>query len=89
MTVLEEVAKERQRQIKKGFDDDAHTNEELAYNAIDVIHSTLKGADVLAYEDDLGVVENHPEDGRKRLIIAIALLVAEVERKDREYKART
>ena len=86
MTILEEVAKERQRQVKKGYDaehDDMYVDDELAYNAIDIVHSTLKGADAAVYEDDFGVVNKYADDPRKRMIVAISLLVAYVEAMDR------
>lgn len=89
MTVIEEVVKERQRQISRGFTattDDMYVDDELAYNAVDIVHSTLKGADADVYEDDLGVVNKYRDDPRKRMIIAIALLVAHVESQDRQGK---
>lgn len=90
MTVIEEVVKERKRQIANGFTadtDDLYVDDELAYNAVDIVHSTLQGADPDVYEDDLGVVNKHRDDPRKRMIIAIALLVSHVEALDRKAKA--
>jgi hypothetical protein len=85
--VITDICTERQKQIDAGYGashDDLYENDELAYNAIDIVHSTLQGAYILNYEDDFGVVEKHADDPRQRLIIAIALLVAHAEAMDRK-----
>jgi hypothetical protein len=86
--VLAEVATERERQVAKGYDaahDDQHTDGELATAAglialgdYDLITDDGPG-DVLAAV----VLDKHADIRERRLIIAAALLVAEVERLDR------
>ncbi len=81
-TALEEVAAEREKQRAKWGDDhdDGHTNEELADAAAWL--STSRRLDEL---DDLVPqwVFRLAGHRRRELIIAAALLVAEVERLDR------
>lgn len=86
--ILSEIAAERGRQIAKGYDaahDDQHTDGELATAAglialgdYDLITDDGPG-DVLAAV----VLDKHADIRERRLIIAAALLVAEVERLDR------
>lgn len=83
--VLGEVAAERERQVRKGFDVRAEAYEagECAGGAIRLAMSThpdLRGEDDEAVKD---VLSKWP-DPRQRLIVAAALLVAEVERMDRQ-----
>lgn len=84
MTVYDEIKAERERQIDNGYDaahDDEHTTFEI---------STVAAAVALGASDHLsGDVPNWADhiiekyDTRRRLIIAAALLIAEIERLDR------
>lgn len=91
MTVIDEIAAERRRQIdEEGFDlshDDRHDKSEIAYAAACYV---LAGAQIVF----LNVIESlwpwdrkwwKPQGKKKRrlLIIASALIVAEIERLDR------
>lgn len=81
MSVIQEIEAERQKQIAKGFTalhDDQHWNQELEYVALDI----LRG-----WRDSWGVRERHIGDRRQQLLIAAALIVAEIERRDRAEKA--
>lgn len=82
---LGEVLQERQRQILKWGNehDDAHDNGELAKAA---------GALTLDMVDDMvdfwgyALVKKHRPNRRKQLVVAAALLLAELERMDRSGK---
>lgn len=85
--ILSEIAAERGRQIAKGYDaahDDQHTDGELATAAGLIALSDYDlivddgPADTLA-----AVVLDRHDDERERLIIAAAMIVAEIERLDR------
>jgi hypothetical protein len=92
---LEMIAVERNRQIEKeGYDsdhDDAHTSGELAmaaacYAAPVPIHTVAfcgdgEAHDAWPFDEDLDTREDH--DDLRRLVIAGALLVAEIERLQR------
>lgn len=80
MSVQDDIEKERRRQIDKGFDyahDDKHTDGQL-----------VRGAVAYALNNDYfwpwnDWPYNHAKTERERLIVSIAMLVAEVERLDR------
>lgn len=91
--VLDDVARERDRQIvKKGYTfehDDKHVQGEIAQAAIAYAQASLR-EELNLDDDDLQVFwpwedpRFEPDDDRRgNLIKAIALLVAEVERLDR------
>lgn len=80
MTVLDEIADERIRQINKGYDaahDDQHTKREIIYErgwgVVSQLHYAigLKGMDY-----------------RRKLIVVAALIVAEIDRLDRKALGR-
>ena len=86
--VLEEIAAERGRQISKGWTpahDDTRDKGELAEMAgiiaadIEVTDMELDGPRAWAAD----VFLRHENDRRQQLVIAAALLVAEIERLDR------
>lgn len=78
MTVLQEIEAERAKQLALGFtpahDDTEHPDGMLA---------RIAGAVVCHRDDAWGIMEKYRTDRRQQLIIAAALLVAEVERIDR------
>jgi len=85
MTAIQDISDERERQLAKGWDakhDDLHGNSELAIVAASVaLHRTNHELDPLPY--DWGITYKHDNDRRRQLLIAAALLVAEIERIDR------
>ncbi|TIM24828.1 MAG: hypothetical protein E5Y74_00075 [Mesorhizobium sp.] len=94
VNVLAEVVAERQRQIEKGYNagnDDNYENDELAAMAVmHVMPRGWKDIDITKYEwaslDDGMVnvdITRLSTDRRVNLIRGIAMLVAEVERYDR------
>lgn len=88
--ILTEIADERGRQIAKGYDplhDDAHTDDALADAAAYLAHSEEwrpyddGGPTFPDWAEHIAAKWNH--DRRRQLVIAAALLVAEIERLDR------
>ena len=78
--VIEEIKRERQKQIDKGFNaahDDRHVQHELSTTAVQLI---------TGWDDKWGLSEKHRGNARRKMIIAISLLVAEVERRDRDTR---
>ena len=82
-----DVLAERSRQVEKGFDaehDDDHDGGELAWNATLVVGAvddvTLPDVSRL---DDWGIIGKWCGKPRRLLVIAAALLIAEIERLDR------
>jgi hypothetical protein len=87
--VLREIAAERQRQIGKGYDathdDDEHGDEQLATAAADLLTpDSLSFTPLIPWV--LPIMGKHL-DRRERLIIALALGLAEIERLDRAKAA--
>jgi hypothetical protein len=78
VTVLQEIEAERAKQLALGFtaehDDKEHPDGMLA---------RIAGTVVCHRHDPWGIMTKYWDDRRKQLIIAAALLVAEVERMDR------
>jgi hypothetical protein len=88
LTVIEEVTAERQRQIGKGYDA-AHDDEATEGEIGDVAGLVVLNDEDLMMDDGCRevrvaryIVGKHP-DRREQLIIASALLIAEIERLDR------
>lgn len=81
MTVLQEIEVERAKQIARGFtaahDDAEHPDGKLA---------TVAAGLLLGQDDGWGIMQRHQHDPRQRLIIAAALIVAEVQRLDRRQR---
>lgn len=93
--VLGEVAAERERQVRKGYDmeecldgplDDSRLrDDDLALAASTILIGQLPdGPESLALAIAAQVLRLYSDDPRRQLIIAAALLVAEVERMDRQ-----
>jgi hypothetical protein len=83
MSVIDEVRREREDQVAKGFTaehDDQHWDCKLVEVAVDVLMSR---------NDEWSIRRKHVGDRRQQLVIVSALLVAEIERMDREEKAAT
>lgn len=88
-TVLDDIARERQRQ----FDawprehDDHHRHGELAVAAAELaVHGTdarIVDPGVLDEPDAWRLIAKHRDNRRRQLVIAAALLAAEIERLDR------
>lgn len=77
MTVFDDINEERDRQISRGFDakyDDEHGDGQLAEVAADLC---------MGNDDDWGIARKWQHDTRRQLVIAAALIVAEIERLDR------
>jgi len=84
MSVLKEIEAERQRQIDKGFDakhDDQHVGGELAESAAFLTMPGVFLASDQVLECATRVLGRHPR--RRCLVVAAAMLVAEIERLDR------
>lgn len=97
--VINEIAAERRRQIKKGYSaqhDDAHDDGSLALSAALLAlpyDASVGGEPLLDQEDYIGLHMKAdltcgwsaaPDpDPRRRLVMAAAMLVAEIERRDR------
>lgn len=82
MTVLDDINDERERQIVKGFDalhDAQHSNGEILRACTGVIGSVDGGSQ----RDQWGIAAKWEGDDRRKLVIAAALIVAEIERRDR------
>ncbi len=80
--VIEEIIKEREKQLSKGFDsvhDDTHKDGELLHTAIEVCRCIYDSSNLII--DDWGITAYRTD--RECLIIAAALIVAEIERLDR------
>ena len=92
--VLSEIGSERQRQISKGYDtahDDRHENGSLSdvggYLAIAASYQVCKACvpfDVRCECKFMGGISIMEDNARDNLVKAAALLVAEIERIDRE-----
>lgn len=93
-TALGEILRERRQQIEKGYTpehDDHHEAGALAV-AAGIVAADLDVTDLeppgpsqwAAY-----IFDKHEKDRRRQLVIAAALLVAEIERMDRAAKAAT
>jgi len=81
VSALELIAAERDRQISKGYDathDDQH-NDDLSIVATQVIFAAATGEG----SDGWGIVKKHAGNPVKLLTIAGALIVAEIERRQR------
>ncbi len=91
MHVLEEISKERERQILKGFDaqhDDQHDNGEILEAAVKIATGVAMGDVTFAtngaqWTGELAQHVCEKWDDKKRLIIAAAMIVAEIERMER------
>lgn len=84
LTVIEEVAAMREKQISKGYDaahDDHHDDQSLALVAAHLAIPCTSGVLIPAPDWGLELEDSHGE--RENLIIAAALLIAEAERMDR------
>ena len=84
LTVIEEVAAEREKQVSKGYDakhDDTHDDQSLTLVAAYLAIPCTSGVPIPAPDWGLELEESHGE--RDCLIIAAALIIAEVERMDR------
>lgn len=99
--VIEQIARERMKQVAKGFDvdhDDHHRCGQLAmaaccYATTQPIFTKRDYRDGSVYFCDpwpwgAGDDKRGPHSSRQRLIIAAALLVAEIERLDRAEAER-
>lgn len=79
-----DIASERERQIsEEGWThehDDQHADLQLLDHAVALI-------DRDRYRDEWGLIEKHDEDRRRMLVIAGALVAAEIDRMDRESAA--
>jgi hypothetical protein len=89
--ILDEVRGERERQINaEGYDsahDDAHDRGELAIQAAELcVDGTDAQLDTSLTMPCWGVTEKHRGNRRRQLVIAAALMVAEIERIDRRKK---
>lgn len=85
--VLEEIEQERQRQVvDEGYDydhDDAHSTGELALAAASyAVRDLLPGSSISLWPWHPAAFK--PKDHRSNLVRAAALIVAEIERIDRE-----
>lgn len=91
MSAIELIAAERARQIAKGWTpqhDDEHDDGELIYAAGQIIHEVIPDTDWDGDPDTWGIIKNHErkhaKEGNIRLLtIAAALIVAEIERRQR------
>lgn len=87
MSVIDEIAAERKRQIEvEGYDaahDDLHKYEELAQAAASYALAEANLGDAAESVWPWDMVEFRPTNARRNLIIAAALIVAEIERLDR------
>lgn len=84
LTVIEEVAAMREKQISKGYDaahDDEHDDESLALTGAYLAVPSSVETDISP--PDWACILEQENDPRECLIIAAALLIAEVERMDR------
>jgi hypothetical protein len=94
MTALELIAEERHRQIAKGYDaahDDAHANGEIADAAGMILFEHTQGPGCIADDDEpddwmqaLALKLRHA-DPQHRLVVAGALIAAEIERLQRAH----
>ena len=90
--IILEIARERERQIGKGYDaqhDDKLTAFELSAVAAAVTLGTVEHLPVSGDTRELTGHIIEKWDIRRRLVIAAALLVAEIERLDRKQGGRT
>lgn len=79
MSILDEISAERQRQVKKGFTadhDDQHVDREI-------IMDYEWGASLRLHS---AAVTRDPAQYRHDLVQVAAMIVAEIERLDREYQ---
>jgi len=87
MSALNDISKERERQLTKGWDaehDDGHGDGRLAGVAgLVAIHGSPFEDDIQPDLFDWGIVSKWNGDRRRQLVIAGALIVAEIERIDR------
>lgn len=87
LAIIEDVLKERGKQICKGYDaahDDEHWLDELLQAALCFIHGTPKDGDSIPrwpWDPKHDTRAKHSR--RHQLIIAMALICAEIERLDR------
>ncbi len=81
MSVLDEIRAERAKQVRKGYNakhDDEHDDGSIAVQA-----AALADNNHEPHRDLWGLALDHKHRRREQLIIAAALLVAEIERLDR------
>jgi len=87
MSAISDISKERERQLSKGWDsnhDDHHNDGRLAGVAgLVAINKTPFQDELQSDLDDWCIVHKWKDDRRRQLVIAAALLVAEIERLDR------
>lgn len=91
-SVLDEIGAERERQIAKGYDaahDDQHVPGDIDSAAGLIL---MEDIDLLVndgHADNIAghVLDKHEDDRRRQLVIAAALIVAEIERMDRTVKS--
>ena len=87
-TVINAIIAERESQIVKGYDaahDDAHKEGELA-EAAGIVAADLEVTDMEPHgprQWAAYIFDKHEHDRRRQLVIAAAMLVAEIERMDR------
>jgi len=97
MTAFDSINQERQRQIDKGFDaqhDDGHADGSILHAAIlaacDVAGLAIAGVDPPSPDGPwpdqfvLHLSRKYAGDDRQKLVIAAALIIAEIERLDRK-----
>lgn len=89
-SILHEIRRERGSQIQKGYTaehDDKHSGGELA-QAAGIVAADLEVTDMEPLDTPrhwaAHIFEKHQHNRRHQLIIATAMLVAEIERMDRE-----
>lgn len=99
MTVLDEIKAEREKQIAKGYHaahDDKHVDGEILEGAIiyaeheENCKDRMNGSIYQQYGNDWPWDESSfkPKDHRTNLIKAAAMIVAEIERLDRQFVVR-
>ena len=91
MSAISDISKERERQFIKGWNsdhDDSHCDGMLAGVAgVVAINETPFEEDIEDSLNDWDIVSKWKGDRRRQLVIAAALLVAEIERLDRQVEA--
>lgn len=88
--IADEIREERLRQFARGYTpdhDDEHTGGELVQVAADLClygsPFSIRDAEFSKFRDEWGLAKKHASDRRKQLVIAAALIFAEIERLDR------
>lgn len=88
--IAADVCTEREKQVAGGYTpdhDDEHTGGELVQVAADLClygsPFSVRDAEFSKFRDEWGLAKKHASDRRKQLVIAAALIFAEIERIDR------